>query len=446
MMYLKLPKDVRKILNELNKNGYESYVVGGCVRDTLLGKVPKDWDICTNAEPKEVLRVFNNYRVIETGLQHGTVTVVVNGEGYEITTYRIDGDYSDGRHPNSVSFTRNLGDDLLRRDLTINALAYNEIEGIVDLYDGIEDLKKGNIKCVGNAKDRFTEDALRILRTLRFASVLGFKIDVETEKAVIEMYPTLDKISKERINVELCKILQGKGAVSILRKYKDVFFFIIPELRELYGFNQNNPYHIYDVWEHTLHVIENTDRGNLKLRLSALFHDIGKPLVYTEENGIGHFFKHSVESSKICEKTLKDLRFSNDIIFDVCTVVENHDMILTLSKKSLRKVLQKISKEQLELLIALKKADILGQNPQKKFERLFLINQFSKFLDEFDIESECITLKDLKINGADLIKMGIKPGPQMGQILNYCLTLVVNEELENNNEVLIEFVKNVWRV
>lgn len=445
-MYLKLPKDVRKILNELNKNGYESYVVGGCVRDTLLGKIPKDWDICTNAEPKEVLRVFNNYRVIETGLQHGTVTVVVNGEGYEITTYRIDGDYSDGRHPNSVSFTRNLGDDLLRRDLTINALAYNEIEGIVDLYEGIEDLKKGNIKCVGNAKDRFTEDALRILRTLRFASVLGFKIDVETEKAVLEMYPTLDKISKERINVELCKILQGKGAVSILRKYKDVFFFIIPELRELYGFNQNNPYHIYDVWEHTLHVIENTDRGNLKLRLSALFHDIGKPLVYTEENGIGHFFKHSVESSKICEKILKDLRFSNDIIFDVCTVVENHDMTLTLSKKSLRKVLQKISKEQLELLIALKKADILGQNPQKKFERLFLINQFSKFLDEFDIESECITLKDLKINGADLIKMGIKPGPQMGQILNYCLTLVVNEELENNNEVLIEFVKNIWRV
>lgn len=445
-MYLKLPKDVRKILNELNKNGYESYVVGGCVRDTLLGKIPKDWDICTNAEPKEVLRVFNNYRVIETGLQHGTVTVVVNGEGYEITTYRIDGDYSDGRHPNSVSFTRNLGDDLLRRDLTINALAYNEIEGIVDLYEGIEDLKKGNIKCVGNAKDRFTEDALRILRTLRFASVLGFKIDVETEKAVLEMYPTLDKISKERINVELCKILQGKGAVSILRKYKDVFFFIIPELRELYGFNQNNPYHIYDVWEHTLHVIENTDRGNLKLRLSALFHDIGKPLVYTEENGIGHFFKHSVESSKICEKILKDLRFSNDIIFDVCTVVENHDMTLTLSKKSLRKVLQKISKEQLELLIDLKKADILGQNPQKKFERLFLINQFSKFLDEFDIESECITLKDLKINGADLIKMGIKPGPQMGQILNYCLTLVVNEELENNNEVLIEFVKNIWRV
>ena len=439
---MRLPEDVKFILDTLHKNGLEGYVVGGCVRDTLLGKEPKDWDVCTNAKPEKVMSVFEGFNIIPTGLQHGTVTVVINHIGYEITTYRVDGDYSDGRHPDSVSFTSSLAEDLSRRDFTVNALAYNEVEGIVDIFGGIEDLRRKRIKCVGKAVDRFNEDALRILRALRFSSVLDFDIDIETKKAIFEVYKNLDKIAKERINAEFSKLILGVNNVKILREYEKVIFYIIPELKKLKGFEQNNPYHTFDVWVHSLKTLYEIKEKDLELRLAALFHDIAKPDCYSiDEKGIGHFYEHPEKSSEITENIMKDLKFSNEEISVVTTLIKNHDNQLSNTKKCLRKILNKMEMSLLLRLLELKKADIKAQNP-KYIDRLSDIEKFEKVIDNFSVEDECFSLKHLKVNGNDLISMGIKPGKQMGEILNNLLSLVVDEQLLNERDELLKYIQN----
>lgn len=438
---MRLPLDVKYILNELNKNGFEAYVVGGCVRDSLLGKEPKDWDICTNALPEQTQKIFSAYNVILTGLQHGTITVMLNNVGYEITTYRIDGDYSDGRHPDSVKFTKNLELDLSRRDFTINAMAFSESEGIVDLYNGISDLKKGIIRCVGTPTERFSEDALRIMRAMRFASVLNFKIEDKTSKAMKELYQNLDKVSKERINVELSKLLLGKGSKKILEKYDYIIGYIIPEVQSMIGFEQNNPNHCYDVWKHTVEVVNNIKENDLPLKLAGLFHDIGKPLVYTETNGVGHFYGHAKKSGELTEEILKNLKYSNEIIDEVLLLVKYHDVDIALTNSFIRRMLNKLGENDFRKLFSLRRADILGQSMYKRREKLLELDRLEEMFNNFKIEEECFSLKQLELNGKDLISMGIKPGPQMGNILNVLLEKVINEELENNKEVLKIYVK-----
>lgn len=438
---MKLPKDAVYILNKLNKSGYEAYVVGGCVRDSLLGKKPKDWDICTNAKPSETMDVFTDCNIIPTGLQHGTITIMLNKEGYEVTTYRIDGKYEDGRHPNSVQFTGYLGEDLARRDFTINAMAYSEKEGIVDLYDGINDLKKGVIKCVGNPLERFNEDALRIMRAMRFASVLDFEIEKKTEDAMKQLYKNLDKVSKERINVELSKLLLGKGAKRVLEKYSYIISYIIPEIKNMIGFEQHNPHHCYNVWKHTIEVINNIEEIDLPLKLAGLLHDVGKPLVYTEnEDGIYHFYGHAEKSYELAEPILRNLKYSNDIIDEVLLLIKYHDFNIALSNSFIRKMLNKTGESTFRKLLSLRKADILGQSMYKRNEKLSELESLKSLFENFKIEDECFSIKHLKINGNDLIKLGYKPGKQMGIILNDLLKLVVDEELENDFEVLKNYV------
>lgn len=442
---MRLPSDVYTILNKLNSSGYEAYVVGGCVRDSLIGKKPKDWDICTNAKPEETMKVFKGFHIIPTGLQHGTVTIMVNGEGYEVTTYRVDGDYSDGRHPDKVSFTSSLAEDLARRDFTFNALAYSDEEGIVDLYGGIEDLKLKRLRCVGNPTERFNEDALRIMRAIRFSSVLGCKIEENTHNSMVELYKNLDKIAKERINVEFSKMLCGKTPMFLLSEYHFIFSYIIPEIKPMIGFKQNNPYHWLDVWNHSLHVLFEVKEKDLPLRLAALFHDIGKPSCYVEdENGVGHFYGHADKSVEIMDKVLKDLKYSNDIIEEVLTLIKYHDMQISLSNKFIRRMLNKMPKETFEKLLVLKKADILGQAKIDREKRLEEIEKLKEMLANFKMEEECFSLKHLKINGNDLIKMGFKPGKEMGQILNKLFEMVVEEEIENDFEILKNYVERVY--
>ena len=442
---MRIPNDVKVILNKLNKSGYEAYVVGGCVRDSLIGKKPKDWDICTNAKPEETMEVFKGFHIIPTGLQHGTITVMLNGEGYEITTYRVDGDYSDGRHPDTVSFTSSLSEDLARRDFTFNAMAYSEEEGIVDLYGGVEDLKYKRLKCVGNPTERFNEDALRIMRAIRFSSVLGTKIEENTHNAMVELYKNLDKIAKERINVEFSKMLCGKIPMFLLSEYHFIFSYIIPEIEPMIGFKQNNPYHWLDVWNHSLHVLFEVKEKDLPLRLAALFHDIGKPSCYVEgEDGVGHFYGHADKSVEITEGVLKRLKYSNEIIDEVLTLVKYHDVQISLSNKFIRRMLNKMPKETFEKLLVLKKADILGQANVDREKRLAEVEKIGQMLAEFKMEEECFSLKQLKINGNDLIKMGFKPGKEMGIILNKLFEMVVEEEIENDYEVLKSYVERVY--
>ena len=386
---IRIPNDAKTILEKLNNAGFEAYVVGGCVRDSLLGKTPGDWDICTNALPEQTMEVFEGFHVIPTGLKHGTVTVMLNHEGYEITTYRVDGDYTDGRHPDSVSFTTNLKDDVARRDFTVNAMAYSERDGIQDFFGGMEDLKNGIIRCVGEPEKRFGEDALRIMRAVRFASVLGFEIEKSTSDAMRKLYKNLDMVASERINAELNKMLCGKSPARYLEEYDYLFFHIIPELSPMKGCEQNNPYHIYDVWHHTLEVVKNIEPKDYVLRLAALFHDVGKPHVYTEADGIGHFYGHADKSVEITEKVMKRLKYSSADTAEVMTLVKYHDIPINPTKKFVRKMLGWMERSPFEKLLHLSYGDVMGQSGKPREERLENIAETRRILAEFDAENEC---------------------------------------------------------
>ena len=339
-MKISLPEKVNRIIQVLQSHGYEAYAVGGCVRDSILGRVPDDWDITTSATPEETKSLF--FKTFDTGIEHGTVTVLMDKEAFEVTTYRVDGKYEDSRHPSEVTFTRNLKEDLLRRDFTINAMAYNDKEGLVDIFGGMQDLEHKIIRCVGDARARFGEDALRILRAVRFAAQLGFTIEEETQKGIEELAPNLANISAERIQVELIKMLTSPNPCMIRKAYElGITKVILPELDRMMETEQETPHHRYTVGEHTIHALANI-RDDKVLRLTMLFHDVAKPLMKTmDEGGIAHFKMHDVKGAELTKQILKRLKFDNDTMNKVVKLVQYHDYRMPAEPKNVRRAMQK---------------------------------------------------------------------------------------------------------
>ena len=431
---LKLSQGAKKALELLHASGYEAYVVGGSVRDMIMGTPINDFDITTSATPDEMKKVFDGYYTVDTGIKHGTITFVYEKEPIEITTYRIDGDYVDSRHPESVEFTRDLANDLSRRDFTMNALVYNENEGVIDLFGGQNDIENKIIKAIGNPKKRFEEDALRILRGVRFASQLGFEIEENTKKAMIECAHLLHNISGERINVEISKFLLGKNVKSALLTCHEIIGEIIPETKEMHGFNQNNKYHIYDVLEHTAVAIESIE-PKLHLRLAMLLHDTGKPKTYTvDENGQGHFYGHAKISTQIAEGFLNKYKYDNLTKEKVIELVKIHDTPIELDKIFIKKRMNRLGKDLFLDLLKVKRADNLAQNPE--YFWLDKLDKFEEIAREI-IEENCFTLSSLKINGTDLVNLGFK-GKEIGEALNTLLLEVIEEKNPNDKDVLLK--------
>ena len=441
---INIPADANELIHTLQNNGHSSYIVGGCVRDSILGRTPHDWDICTSATPSEMLEIFKGKKIIETGLQHGTVTVVVNGEPYEITTYRIDGIYSDNRRPDTVTFTDKLVEDLRRRDFTINAMAYNDEEGLIDPFNGMEDIKYKKISCVGFAEDRFGEDALRILRAIRFAAQLEFTIMPGTDWEIHKQYKNLENISIERINSEFCKIVSSDDFCVELFLYKDVFSLFIPELKDMF-FPQNNPWHIWNVFWHTIHAIEYCDSDDLTVRLAVFFHDFGKPHSYQDgEDGIRHFKGHGKVSADITDSIMKRLRFDNETRNNVVELVYYHDATFEVGKKYVKRWLNKIGEKQFRRLLQVKKADNKAQNLELSSDRIKELSEIEALIDEVLQEDECFSLKDLAVNGKDLIGVGYKAGKELGNTLNKLLQLVIDGDCPNEKEKLLQEAESLW--
>lgn len=436
---IKIPSGANEIIHTLQDNGYEAYLVGGCVRDSILKRQIHDYDITTSATPDEMMEVFKDKRIIETGLQHGTITIVTDDEAYEVTTYRIDGNYSDSRRPDGVTFTKSLEEDLKRRDFTINAMAYNDEVGIVDPFNGMEDIKYHKIRCVGRAEDRFSEDALRILRAIRFASQLEFVLEPDTDWNIHKMYENLENISIERINSEFCKIAASRDFSVQMVLYHDVFSLFIPEIKDMIAFPQNNPYHIYDVWDHTVHAVEHCESDDLVVRLAIFFHDIGKPHSYQDaENGIRHFKGHGRVSADMTDEIMRRLRFDNETREKVVELVYYHDATFEVEKKYVKRWLNKIGEEQFRRLLNVRRADIKAQVEIEQETRLQRIDNIEYILEDVLQDDECFSLKDLAVNGKDLIAIGYKPGKELGEVLNNLLESVINGEYINEKEKLLE--------
>lgn len=441
---INIPSDANDLIHTLQDNGHSAYVVGGCVRDSILKRPIHDWDICTSATPTEMLEIFKDKKVVETGLQHGTITVVVNGEPYEITTYRIDGIYSDNRRPDSVSFTDKLIEDLHRRDFTINAMAYNDEEGLIDPFNGIEDIKYKKINCVGFSKDRFEEDALRILRAIRFASQLEFSIMPNTDWEIHRQYENLKNISIERINSEFCKIALADNFCVELLLYKDVFSLFIPELKNMFNFPQNNPYHDYDVFDHTVHAIEHCESKDLITKLAIFFHDFGKPNSYQDdENGVRHFKGHGKVSAAITDEIMKRLKFDNETRNSVVELVRCHDATFEVGKKYVKRWLNKIGEEQFRRLLEIRKADIRGQKLNYEQSRIDKVNNIESILEDVLQENECFSLKHLAVNGNDLMSIGYKSNKELGNTLNKLLQLVIDGNCDNEKSKLLQEAKKL---
>ena len=441
-----IPDGAKLLIRTLQNNGHSSYVVGGCVRDSILRRPIHDWDICTSATPEQMLEVFKDRRVIETGLQHGTITVVVDKIPYEITTYRIDGDYSDNRRPDSVTFTDNLIEDLKRRDFTINAMAYNDEQGLIDPFGGFQDIQDKVIRCVGSAKERFGEDALRILRAIRFASQLQFKIEAKTSSEIINQYKSLKNISIERINSEFCKIAMSNSFYFNLVSFHVVFSLFIPELNNLIGFDQNNPYHSYDVFMHTVNALSTCDRYDLTTVLATFFHDFGKPHCYQDgEDGIRHFKGHGKVSAEITDSIMRRLKFDNDTRNNVVELVYYHDATFEVGKKYVKRWLNKIGEEQFRRLLKIRRADIKGQKIFYDKNRVKKVDNIEEILNEILNEQECFCLKDLAVNGKDLIEIGYKPGRTLGNALKNLLEAVIAEKVENNKIELIKLANKLLK-
>lgn len=436
-MEINIPEKANQIITCLQKAGYEAYIVGGCVRDALLGRRAADWDITTNAEPWQVKRLFS--RTVDTGIQHGTVTVLAGRQGFEVTTYRVDGEYQDGRHPKEVRFTPSLLEDLKRRDFTINAMAYNEKDGLVDVFGGIEDLKQGRIRCVGDPRERFTEDALRILRAVRFSAQLNFFIEPETREAVAEFASSLTRISAERIQTELVKLLVSDHPEVFRVLYETgITRVILPEFDDCMDTPQNHPHHCYSVGEHILRTLEEVE-ADKALRLAALFHDIGKPKVHTrDDQGIDHFHGHGEAGAELTGSILRRLKFDNDTINRVKHLVKVHDYRqIGPGKRGVRRAVVRIGKDYFEDYMKLRRADILAQNPRMQREKLEALNELKELYQEVLAEQDCLSLKDLAVTGRDLIDAGLEPGPELGKVLNRLLELVIEYPEYNTKEELL---------
>ena len=437
---MELSAGAEKAISMLENAGFEAYAVGGCVRDSLLGKKPTDFDITTSAFPEEMKAVFKNEHVIETGIKHGTLTVLMNGEPLEITTFRIDKDYSDNRHPKEVEFTKSLSEDLARRDFTVNSLAFSEKTGIIDLFGGVSDLEHGIIRAVGEPDTRFNEDALRIMRGLRFASVLGFEIEEKTALSLSENAELLKNISAERLFSELGKLLCGKSARKVIFEHPVPFFEIIPELSVLKGFEQHHFRHDLDAFEHSLAVLENTPQTPV-LRFAALFHDIAKPLCQSfDETGTAHYYGHAQKSAEIAEAVLRRLKSDSETIKNVSELIRRHEDRFEPSKKAVKRLLSKTNPEFFENLLCLMEADEKGKAEEFRLSKS-VFEEFRRLAAEIVEKEECFSLKNLAVNGADLIYAGFEPGKKMGEILETLLEKVIEGELLNEKETLLQFAK-----
>ena len=433
-----IPHEVQHILSRLRAVGFEAWAVGGCVRDRLLGREPNDWDICTSSLPPETKQVFSGFRIIETGLKHGTVTVMIGDEPYEITTFRQDGDYADHRRPEQVRFVRSLREDLARRDFTVNAMAAGPDGQVIDLFGGQEDLKRGIIRAVGDPHRRFEEDALRILRGLRFAARLGFSIHPDTARAMEEQKELLRFVSPERIYKELTGILVGKDAPKILREHGAVLTAVLPEIEPAMGFRQHNPCHHLDVWEHTLLALEHSPQDAM-IRWALLLHDLGKPRCFTRgEDGVGHFYGHPQKSEEMAREIFARLKADNHTRDTVCTLVRHHDQDAPASEKTARRWLLKFGRELLPLLMEVKVCDCLAHADTPK-TRLRLENTLAlkEYVEEALRQELCLSIHDLKIGGKNILDMGIAPGPEVGQLLNALLEDVIEGRCKNEKNGLL---------
>lgn len=439
MIKIDVPKKAQYIVETIENAGFEAFVVGGCVRDSILGREPMDWDITTSAKPEQVKSLFP--RTIDTGLQHGTVTVMMDREGFEVTTYRIDGEYEDSRHPKEVIFTPNLEEDLKRRDLTINAMAYNDRVGLVDIFGGMEDIRRKLVRCVGNAKERFTEDALRILRAIRFSAQLGYTIEPQTLDAIGELAPTLSRISAERIQVELVKLMTSPHPDYLRVAYdKGVTKVFFPEFDGSMVTTQENIHHCYTVGEHTLQSLLQVPADKI-LRLTMLFHDLGKVSTKTvDENGDAHFYGHAEVSAEIARTVLRRLKFDNDTVAKVCKLVKYHDYGSGVepTPRIVRRAMNKIGEDAFPGFFAVKRADILAQSEYRREEKLAALNGWECIYREICEKQECVSLKTLAVTGSDLIAAGMKPGPKLGEVLQKLLELVLEDPECNTREQLLQ--------
>lgn len=441
-MQIQLPDKVHKIINTLEAAGYEAYAVGGCVRDSILGRKPDDWDITTLAKPEEIKRLFP--RTIDTGIRHGTVTVMLDKEGFEVTTYRIDGDYEDGRHPKEVTFTASLEEDLKRRDFTINAMAYNEHQGLVDLYGGLADMEAGMIRCVGDAKERFTEDALRMMRAVRFSAQLGYRIEEATKTAITALASDLQKISAERIQAELIKLVISAHPDYLRIAYETgITAQILPEFDLCMETPQNNPHHCYTVGEHILHAMQAIEPDKV-LRLGMLFHDIGKPQTMTvDEEGITHNKKHPAVGAEMTKKILRRLKFDNDTTEKVIKLVLYHDQDIAATQAGVRRAMNRIGEDIFPMLFAVHRADISAQSDYMREEKLRKFSYIEELYDTVRSQGDAVSLKDLAITGRDLIAQGMKPGREIGAVLQSLLEQVLEDPSLNTPEQLLEISKKI---
>ncbi|HAE52744.1 MAG TPA: CCA tRNA nucleotidyltransferase [Ruminococcus sp.] len=427
------------VLQKLADSGFQAFLVGGCVRDMILGRDIHDHDITTDALPEQVMNVFSGFTTVPTGLKHGTVTVLVNGEPFEITTFRIDGEYSDSRRPKSVSFTRNLTDDLARRDFTINAIAMDIDGNISDPFHGCDDIKNKIIRCVGEPSMRFNEDALRILRAVRFSSVLGFEIEKNTSDALMNLRKNLDNISRERIRDELDKLICGKNLVPVMLGYREIIAQIIPEMRPCFDFDQKSHFHMYDVYEHIVRTIDSAPQDSVLFRRTMLFHDIGKPPKFTvDENGEGHFKGHAKISADMCRDIMKNLRYDNNSIEQTCLLVAHHSDKIH-NDIQIKKLVSEIGEDNFFMLMQIKRFDNYGKCP-------FVLKEFEEFerhenaLREFIKNNDCMHISQLEINGNDLVNMGFR-GKAVGDMLKNILNMIIEGNLENKHDVLLEYAK-----
>ena len=437
---IEMPQDVKNIIHTLNQAGYEAYAVGGCVRDSILGRQPNDWDITTSAYPAKVKELFK--RTIDTGIQHGTVTVMLHHTGYEVTTYRVDGKDEDGRHPVEVTFTPCLSEDLLRRDFTINAMAYNETDGLVDLFGGLEDIANKQIRCVGNPKERFTEDALRLLRAIRFSAQLGYEIDAGTQDAIREIAPNLQKISAERIQTELVKILVSDHPERLKKAYElGLTKYFIPELDLTFETKQNNPHHCYSVGEHIIYSICHAPKDRV-LRLTMLFHDIGKPgCRTTDEDGIDHFYGHPSKSAQMAKQILRRLKFDNDTISKVSKLISFHDERIESGIRPMRRAVARIGEDIFPELFEVFEADLAAQSEYLREEKFAKLYENRKDYEELMRLGQCVSKETLAVDGKDLIQMGMRPGPEIGEMLKNLLEYVVENPELNEKNILLAYAK-----
>lgn len=443
-MTMDMPKNVDIAINLLQSAGFEAYAVGGCVRDSLLGKTPNDWDITTSAKPEDMKSVFAEFHCIDTGIKHGTVTVVIDGEPLEITTFRLDGEYEDNRHPKSVTFTSNLGADLGRRDFTVNAMAYSKMTGTVDLFGGQNDLKNKIIRCVGDPDRRFNEDALRILRALRFASALDFEIEEKTAQSLLKNRALLGNISEERIAKELLKLVCGKGAKRILTDFAPVLFEILPELQPMYKNSHDNPHHCYDIYEHTLIAVESID-PEPTLRFAMLLHDCGKPAVKKfDENGVAHFYGHQRISAEISAQILARLKVSNKFRDEILFLVSNHDRWeLYENTEKMPRYLSKFGLDGVLNLLKVMRADVLAQSPEYRY-RLDQIADAEETAKNLAAQKPCLSLSELQINGRTLMDIGIPQGRKLGAVLAQLLDEVIDGVTKNTQEALTTRAREIY--